>query len=829
MIKKNRNIIITILSVIMMASFVFMGAFMYAKTTVWAAGVPTPTTTYSITQTGTISADKWGGIALLSTSKTKIKNGDTYYIGYKVDSATTTMTSSVLQGVLLTSYSGSRVHVDLTTAGGAGIHRGTFYSEEKNFLEPGASYVIAITLTESTETAGTMSVSATVEKTTESGLTSYGMWEQRGSITGAGAKEYSVGLWLSMAAYTCENLAISNFYIMDANGNDLGVKNVVESGNTINLSISAEKVGATFKKADGTQLGQLTQVVELGTQITLPAGVSDGFICWKDADGNMYKAGDKVNVNAAISFTEVCTVVANKTYAVIQNGDVITNNVGGFNLMSKTKKTFEVGETVYMGYTVKDVSVDFSSVSSPTHGIIFTNNDSSRTHTDLTIASWYNAETQPSAKAGIRPNVAYSAANNLIEKGATYRIAITLVQATDGYAIERQIIKINDQGITTINLTDYTRWFTSIEEAAGLDYYFGIILNLSGATQLPYYNIAMTDVFMADDTGADLGVVARSDVGETITLNIAEQPKTINVTYKDVNGEVISDYSGEKPFEPFVVQEGVSDGFVCWKAGDLTYKPGDTILTLTDIELKEVCVDIALTDGASIRLSDPTGLRFRALMEKDVQDALLATFGEENIVSGILILPTDYLVSGVEFTIDGLNAKSIKYKNIVNDGANSIIEVKGVEYYAYYASLVNILAQNLTREFSARAYITIKLNDTESITIYSDYNIENNSRSVYDVACTMYQTAGVLNEVNTPILQGFINAVITVTGDTDGFTISLPSNYTESPYNVSNDGNKVIFTAKDGFDISKVKLININGNNYVGFTAIEGQIIITLA
>lgn len=829
MTKQGKKLTIAILSAIMALALIFMGLFGYSQPTAYASGAgSTPSTTYKVTQTGTISTDKWGGIALMSTSKTAIKNGDTFYIGYTVDAGTHTLSSSVLEGVLVTSNLTNRIHVDLTTGEGRGIHKGMFYSAEKDMLQAGASYLITITITEDATTAGKMSVGSSVSKTTSSGTTSYGMWEGRGSITEAGSKEYSVGLWLGMAGFTCENLAISNFYIMDANGNDLGVQNVVESGNTVDLSIQPEKCGVTFNKADGTALADLTQVVELNSQITLPQGVSNGFVCWKDASGKMYKAGDKFTVTSASTLTEVCTVVAQKQYAVVQNGDVITNKWGGFNLMNATKNTFTVGETAYMGYTVEDVVVDFTSVSSSKHGLIFTNNASTRTHTDLTIGNWYSAEA-PDGKFGIQSYTTYSQNNNLLEKGATYRISIKLVEKGSAYAVETQIIKINDVGVTTINLTDYTRYFNTINKDAGLDYFFGIFLPITGETSLEYENIALTNVFIADETGADLGVTARSDVNESINLAIGEQAETINVTYKKANGEVINEYSGEKQFGAFIAENGVSNGFVCWKAGNLTYKAGDTVLSLTDIELQEVCADIALTDGASIRIGDPTGLRFRSVMEKSVCDALIATFGAENVVSGTLILPTDYLKSDVEFTIEGLNAKSVKYKNIVNDGANSVITVGNVEYYAYYASLVNILAQNLTREFSARAYLTIKLNATESITVYSDYNAEKNSRSVYEVACNMYADEDELNEINTPVLEGFINAVININGDANGYTETRPESYEESPYIITNEGNVITITAKDGFDIETVKLISINGANYVGFTADGGKIVITIA
>ena len=86
-----------------------------------------------------------------------------------------------------------------------------------------------------------------------------------------------------------------------------------------------------------------------------------------------------------------------------------------------------------------------------------------------------------------------------------------------------------------------------------------------------------------------------------------------------------------------------------------------------------------------------------------------------------------------------------------------------------------------------------------------------------------------LNEINTPVLEGFINAVINLNGDANGYTETRPESYEESPYTITNEGNVITITAKDGFDIETVKLISINGANYVGFTADGGKIVITIA
>ena len=153
--------------------------------------------------------------------------------------------------------------------------------------------------------------------------------------------------------------------------------------------------------------------------------------------------------------------------------------------------------------------------------------------------------------------------------------------------------------------------------------------------------------------------------------------------------------------------------------------------------------DITMVKGASVRMSWPTGLGFTTRIDKAAYDAAVAACGEENVTVGTLILPTDYLTC--DFTIAALNANGIMYKNVVNNGGwKNASTVAKDGYYEYRGSLAPVQEYNYNRNFSARGYLAYTADGVTEY-VYTDYNAENNSRNVTDVAQKAYEdvyTAG---------------------------------------------------------------------------------------
>ncbi len=144
-----------------------------------------------------------------------------------------------------------------------------------------------------------------------------------------------------------------------------------------------------------------------------------------------------------------------------------------------------------------------------------------------------------------------------------------------------------------------------------------------------------------------------------------------------------------------------------------------------------------MVNGASIRLTDPTGLRFACRVNTD-HLAHLTSLLEEGTVSemGILITPSDYVEEAGEFTVEALDRlnHTSNYIKLAFDGA----------YYPYWAgtglpeasylsgSITELRAANVDRDFSARAYLKLSLEGGD-LYVYSG-SVERNIKDVAKAA-----------------------------------------------------------------------------------------------
>ena len=174
------------------------------------------------------------------------------------------------------------------------------------------------------------------------------------------------------------------------------------------------------------------------------------------------------------------------------------------------------------------------------------------------------------------------------------------------------------------------------------------------------------------------------------------------------NSGTTSSYDG-------VSTERLSDGYIriSLDLDDLTITAGDldddSVISYihlsggklgADVYIKNINFLIAnepfsMYAGASVRLTDPYGIRFRALIPFDKYD--------EDATYGMIILPYDYITDN-EIDLSGdvlaqLNAKSVKYRNFTC----TPIEMDTTDYYIQ-GSLTNILSKNLNREFIGIGY-----------------------------------------------------------------------------------------------------------------------------
>lgn len=137
-------------------------------------------------------------------------------------------------------------------------------------------------------------------------------------------------------------------------------------------------------------------------------------------------------------------------------------------------------------------------------------------------------------------------------------------------------------------------------------------------------------------------------------------------------------------------------------------------------------------NGASIRMNarEP-GLRFKGRINKSVYDGLTKFYGAENVETGMIIVPEDFLDGGTDFTAEALKERSPLF--IVAEKFNNETRAEEDGYYGFNCALIEIAPENTDRKFAARAYIKCFDGATEKY-VYATYNKDNHCRSVYEVA-----------------------------------------------------------------------------------------------
>ena len=123
-----------------------------------------------------------------------------------------------------------------------------------------------------------------------------------------------------------------------------------------------------------------------------------------------------------------------------------------------------------------------------------------------------------------------------------------------------------------------------------------------------------------------------------------------------------------------------------------------------------------MLDGAEVRLTkDSSGIRFTTQITEI-----------EGATYGTIILPARYLANLSKLTLEELNAKGIKYENIVATEAGMSV-AGGI--VTINAALTNILPENYNTPFAAIAYVII-----DGQYYYTTFDVEDNVRAVSVVA-----------------------------------------------------------------------------------------------
>ena len=142
---------------------------------------------------------------------------------------------------------------------------------------------------------------------------------------------------------------------------------------------------------------------------------------------------------------------------------------------------------------------------------------------------------------------------------------------------------------------------------------------------------------------------------------------------------------------------------------------------------------VEMLEGAAMRYTDGTGIRFYTDVDTDKIDALIAA--GYTVTAGTLISPED--VVGVY---------DLNYSNYQIGNISELIDVTYDFTQGYYTdditepcivgSIVKIQDHNIARNFIGRGYITVTVGDITK-TVYADYkdgNVANNTRNIQYIA-----------------------------------------------------------------------------------------------
>ena len=165
------------------------------------------------------------------------------------------------------------------------------------------------------------------------------------------------------------------------------------------------------------------------------------------------------------------------------------------------------------------------------------------------------------------------------------------------------------------------------------------------------------------------------------------------------------------------------------------------------IELEKAIENgFAMMAGASTRTQLPYGLRFTATLSKQVYETLLAVDSE--FECGMIVARTRKVVG--DFNLEGM---SVADYDVIpcTSGIHQLSEDTYVFRHGIYG--FEKTKEDFTTAYSAIAYITIHLADGTTQTFYTEYDRNENSRSIYNVAAAAVQSG-----VSDP----FLNSILSV-------------------------------------------------------------------
>lgn len=171
----------------------------------------------------------------------------------------------------------------------------------------------------------------------------------------------------------------------------------------------------------------------------------------------------------------------------------------------------------------------------------------------------------------------------------------------------------------------------------------------------------------------------------------------------------------------------------------VAYAPGSELKVNENMTLKSIELNVTMTQGASIRLAAPTGLRFQTTVKSGNGIAADEILNSKTVTTGTLITTlASYEHNGNTLTRDS----KYTFLDIANDGWFN--DGTKTETGKFCGSIIKIKKENYGRKFIAVGYATINYSNGDSKTVYANVTA-NNAKSIAYVAEQVQKSAAYKN------------------------------------------------------------------------------------
>ncbi|MBR2384081.1 MAG: hypothetical protein IKA99_00555 [Clostridia bacterium] len=331
---------------------------------------------------------------------------------------------------------------------------------------------------------------------------------------------------------------------------------------------------------------------------------------------------------------------------------------------------------------------------------------------------------------------------------------------------------------------DYDCWLSNpaaypvyVETSVGS----GIMIRVAKAYVGDYFEITIKRGFSIINNVGDVVYVDEDVTYKLLNLSDGESLSKGEITDEDlatVGGKIVTLKNGDvtyltKSTAGIILPniEGTGDGLgikqvlIGWTTDpdNLTnlYPVGYTMAINSETTLYAVWLGFEMENGAAVRLAEgSSGIRFSVNL--NTNDYGIGVSNGLILETGTILCPTTYLVNGRELTHSALIGSDPTVQYYAEKVAEIFTEKDGVTTYA--TAFVNIKAKDFSRQYSARGYLKIKFTTGEGY-VYTDYNAEENSRSIYEVATKAYNDEENPSYKTNETILNYINKVLDITWD----------------------------------------------------------------